>query len=67
MATDGAVYIYHLTSYGDRDYAWEGVFTGDSVQWCKEEFGKSMMFKPGTDGSALSEHLDILLISSRLE
>ncbi|MEZ8582279.1 hypothetical protein [Vibrio splendidus] len=50
---DGAVYIYHLTSYGDRDYAWEGVFTGDSVSGVKEEFGKSMMFKPGTDELAI--------------
>ncbi|MDN2666638.1 hypothetical protein OW495_07920 [Vibrio sp. 14N.309.X.WAT.E.F5] len=51
--SDGAVYVYHLTSYGDRDYAWEGVFTGDSISGVNEEFGKSMMFKPGTDELAI--------------
>ncbi|NOJ11666.1 hypothetical protein [Vibrio splendidus] len=51
--TDGAVYVYHLTNYGERDYAWEGIFTGDSVSGVNEEFGKSMMFKPGADELAI--------------
>lgn len=30
-----------------------GVFTGDSVSGVNEEFGKSMMFKPGADELAI--------------
>ncbi|AIW16910.1 hypothetical protein VITU102760_03040 [Vibrio tubiashii] len=50
---DGAVYIYHLTNYGDRDRAYEGVITGDSVPGVDEAFGESLEFKPGSHKLAI--------------
>ncbi|ELR63591.1 hypothetical protein C942_03608 [Photobacterium marinum] len=50
---DGAVYIYRLNNYGNRDYVSEGAITGDSVSGVKEEFGASLKFKPGTNTLAV--------------
>lgn len=50
---DGAVYIYRLNDYGNRNYAWEGAITGDSVSGVNEEFGASLKFKPGTNTLAV--------------